>query len=220
MTLGGPLGRDRGCVTALDLRRPPTRPAGNLFRVTAAVSFLSIPLIWAASVVVPPEEIPCLDHPCPPSLDVVGRSAEPVDIILAAAAAELVVIAGYLALAAARGTLDLRAGLRWSPAAVAIVALAVGSWGWLLENGAGRSFNAAELAFLILLASWLLTPLILYVVHRGDRRAVVPVVIGLTPTALGTALLVPNDPLVVPMALPAIMLVAGVITVLAVRRRQ
>ncbi|NIK60721.1 hypothetical protein [Kribbella shirazensis] len=205
----------------LDLHRPPTRPAaGNLFRVTAAVSFLSIPLLYVAYLVVPPDEIPCQDHACPPSADVVGRAPEPSDVVLAAAGAELLVIACYLVLAAARRTLDLRTGLRWSPAAVAIVALAVGSFGWLMDNGAGLSFDAAEVAFLLLLGSWLLTPLVLYAVHRGDRRAVVPVVIGLAPTALGNAFLIANDPLVVPMALPALMLVAGVITVLAVRRRR
>lgn len=209
-------------VTApLNLRRSPTKPAaGNLFRVTAVVSFVSIPLLWLAYLVVPPERIPCQDHPCPPSIDVVRRSAEPLDIVLAAAGAELAVIACYLVLAAARRTLDLRAGLRWSPAAVAVVALAVGSFGWLMDNGAGLSFNAAELIFLILLGAWLLTPLILHVVHRGDRRAVVPVVIGLAPTALCNALLINNDPLVVPMALPATMLVVGVITVRVLRRRH
>ncbi|MET9275053.1 hypothetical protein [Kribbella sp. NPDC003557] len=148
------------------------------------------------------------------------RSAEPLHIVLAAAGAELAVIACYLVLAAARRTLDLRAGLRWSPAALAVVALAVGSFGWLMDNGAGLSFNAAELIFLILLGAWLLTPLILRVVQRGDRRAVVPVVIGLAPTALGNALLINNDPLVVPMALPATMLVVGVITVMVRRRRH
>ncbi|HEY3559518.1 MAG TPA: hypothetical protein VGL05_18735 [Kribbella sp.] len=204
----------------LDLRRSPTKGAGNLFRVTAVVSLLSIPLLWVAYLVVPSEHLPCQDHACPPSPDVVRRSAEPSDIVLAAAGAELVVIACYLALAAVRRTLDLRTGLRWSPAAVAIVALSVGSFGWLLDNGAGLSFDAAELVFLLLLVSWVFTPPILYVVHRGDPRAVIPVVIGLAPTAVGNALLIANDPLVVPMALPAIMLTVGVITVLAVRRRQ
>ncbi|RZT26946.1 hypothetical protein EV649_0694 [Kribbella sp. VKM Ac-2569] len=205
----------------LDLRRPPTRPAaGNLFRVTAAVSFLSIPLLWVAYLVVPPEEIPCQDHACPPSVDVVRRTVEPWVVVVAAAGAELVVIACYLVLAAARGTLDLRTGLRWSPTAVAIVALSVGSFGWLMDNGAGLSFDAAELTFLLLLAAWLLTPLVLYAVHRGDRRAVLPVVVGLAPTALGNAVLIANDPLVAPMGLPAIMLVVGVITVLVVRRRR
>lgn len=204
-----------------DLRRPPTTPAaGGLFRVTAAVSFLSIPLLYVAHLVVPPERTPCQDHACPPSADVVGRAPEPSDVVLAAAGAELVVIACYLVLAAARGTLDLRTGLRWSPAAVAIVALAVGSFGWLMDNGAGLSFDAAEVAFLVLLGAWLLTPLILYAVHRADPRAVIPVVVGLAPTALGNALLINNDPLVVPMALPVVMLTAGVITVLVVRRRS
>ena len=216
------MGRHCGFVTAerLDLRRSPTRGAGNLFRVTAVVSFLSIPLLWVAYLVVPSEHLPCQDHACPPSSDVVRRSAEPSDLVLAAAGAELVVIACYLALAALRRRLDLRTGLRWSPAAVAIVALAVGSFGWLLDNGAGLSFDPAEVVFLLLLASWLLMPLVLYVVHRGDRRAVIPVVVGLAPTAVGNALLIANDPLVVPMALPAIMLTVGVITVLVVRRRR
>jgi hypothetical protein len=209
-------------VTAerLDLRRPSASGVGNLFRMTAVVSCLSIPLLWVAYLVVPSEHIPCQDYTCPPSPDVVRRSVEPSDAVLAAAGAELVVIACYLALAAARRTLDLRAGLRWSPAAVAIVALAVGSFGWLLDNGAGLSFDAAELVFLLLLASWLFTPLVLYVVHRADRRAVIPVVVGLAPTAVGNALLITNDPLVVPMALPAIMLTVGVITVLVVRRHR
>ncbi|TCC33620.1 hypothetical protein [Kribbella sindirgiensis] len=204
----------------LDLRRSPTRPAGSLFRVTAAVSFLSIPLLLVAYLVVPPDHIPCQDHACPPSTDVVRRTAEPLDLVLAAALAELVVIACYLAIAAARRSLDLRTALRWSPAAVAIVTLAVGSFGWLLDNGAGLSFDAAEVAFLLLLVAWLFTPLILYVVHRGDRQAAVPVVIGLAPTAVGNALLINNDPLIPLMALPATMLTIGVLTLVAVRRRE
>ncbi|WP_350277296.1 hypothetical protein [Kribbella sp. HUAS MG21] len=204
----------------LDLRRAPARPAvGNLFRVTAGVSLLSIPLLWVAHLLVPARAIPCQDHPCPPSLDVI-RDPEPIDAVLAAVGVELVVILGYLVLAAARRTLDLRTGLRWLPVAVVIVVLAVGSFGWLLEAGAGRSYDASELTFLILLGAWVLMPLILYVVHRADPRAVVPVIIGLAPTALGNALLINNDPLVVPMALPAIMLVVGVITVLVMRRRR
>jgi hypothetical protein len=205
----------------LDLRRPPTRPAaGNLFRVTAAVIFLSIPLLYVAYLVVPPDSIPCLDHACPPSTDVVGRAPEPWKVVVTAAGVELVVIACYLVLAAARRTLDLRTGLRWSPAAVVVVALAVGSFGWLMDNGAGLSFDAAELTFLLVLAAWVLTPPILYAVHRGDRRAVLPIAIGLAPTALGNTILIANDPLIVPMGLPAIMLVIAVITVLVVRRRE
>lgn len=203
-----------------DLRLRPTRPAGNLFRVTAAASFLSVPLLWVAYLVVPPDHVPCQDHACPPSADVVGRTTDPLDAVLAAAVAELVVIACYLAAAAIRRTLDLRTGLRWAPAAVAIVALAVGSFGWLLDNGAGLSFDAAEVAFLLVLVAWLFTPLILYVAHRGDRQAVVPVVIGLAPTAVGNAVLINNDPLVPLMALPTAMLAIGVITTVAVRRRE
>lgn len=204
----------------LDLRRSPTRPVGNLFRVTAAVSFLSIPLLWVAYLVVPPEHVACQDHACPPSADVVRGTAEPLDAVLAAAVAELVLIACYLAIAAARRSLDLRTGLRWSPAAVAVVALAVGSFGWLLDNGAGRSFDTAEVTFLLVLVAWLFTPLILYVVHRADRQAAVPVVIGLAPTAVGNALLINNDPLVPLMALPATMLAISVLALVAVRRRE
>ncbi|TCC38333.1 hypothetical protein [Kribbella speibonae] len=202
----------------LDLRRRPAKPAGNLFRVTAAVSFLSLPLFWAVYELYPRSGVdPCPEDAqevCPPTL------SEPVNelaVLLVVACVELLVIGGYLAFAAARRSLDLRSGLRWSPIAVTIVALAVGGFGWLIEGDDLRRLDSLELALLLLFAVWLLTPLVLYGVHRGDRRAVIPVVLALAPTGAGAAFVATDSPLA---ALPAVMLVVAVLTVLVVRRRE
>ncbi|TCC23616.1 hypothetical protein [Kribbella speibonae] len=208
----------------LNLRRPPPKPAGDLFRVTAAVSFLTLPLLWAAKVILPPLG----QGPCPRGAycpaEVLGPT-DPLGLVVAAAVAEFVVIGCYLALASTRRTLDLRTGLRWFPVAAAVVALAVGFFGWLMDTSSRldedldlrEGSSSTESAFALLLFLWLLTPVILYGVHRGDRSAVVPVVIGLAPTAVCGVLLI-SEHLLNP--LPAIMLVVGVLTALLVRRRH
>jgi hypothetical protein len=184
------------------------------------VSALSIPLLVLAYQVVPGGPVDCMDAPCPPSLDSGGGPVEALDAVLATVGAEVLVIAAYLIYAVACRTLALRAVARWAPAAVAVVALAVASFGWLLENGAGKTYDPAELAFLIVLCAWVLVPLLLYVVHRGDRTGALLVAGGLAPTALGNALLIRNDPLGFPMTIPAIMLAIGVAVLLIVRRRS
>ncbi|TCC05702.1 hypothetical protein [Kribbella soli] len=206
----------------LDLRRRPTKPAGNLFRVTAAVSFLSLLVLWAAYEWWPSPGFESCHRtaggePCPPSVDSIGSALDPPQLILVTAVVELVAIGCYLALAAARRTLDLRTGLRWSPVAVAVIALAVGGFGWLMDGGDLNSFGSVAPGFVLLFALWLLTPLVLYGIHRGDRGAVIPVAIGLAPTAACNAVVVQDDPAG---ALPAVMLVVAVLTVVVVRRRQ
>ena len=206
----------------LDLRRPAPKRAGNLFRVTAAVSFLSLPLLWVVYLLYP---LPQLDscrrveggEPCPPSIDRVGRSVDELDLFLATVGVELIAIGCYLALATARGSLEWRTGLRWSPVAGAVVALAVGGFGPLIDDGDLNGVESVRLGFLLLFALWLLTPLVLYCVYRADRHAAVPVAVGLAPTAATNALVIPDDPVA---ALPAVMLVAGVLTLLVVRRRK
>ncbi|MEU8225274.1 hypothetical protein [Kribbella sp. NPDC048915] len=187
--------------------------------MTAAVSALSIALLVLAWQIVPGQPPDCMDAPCPPSVDRHSGPVEPLHGVLAAVGMELVVIGWYLIYAVAARTLDLRAVMRWAPVTVAVVVLAVASFGWLLENGAGKSYDPAELGFLIVLGAWLLVPLLLYVVHRGDRTGALLVAAGLAPTALGNALLIRNDPLGFPMAIPAVMLAIGVGTLLIVRRR-
>ncbi|WP_327633631.1 hypothetical protein OHB24_26960 [Kribbella sp. NBC_00482] len=206
---------------SLDLRRRPTRAAGNLFRVTAAVSFLTLPLLWAVYLLRPLAEPdscpPDAREACPPSLDTVGGSVNELVLLLATACLELMAIACYLAWAAARRNLDLRSGLRWSPLAITIVALAVGGFGWLIDEGDLNGIDSVALGLLLLFALWLFTPLALYGVHRGDRRAVIPVVVGLAPTAVCNAIVVPDAPVG---ALPAVMLVVSAVVVVIVRRRE
>lgn len=205
----------------LDLRRRPTKPAGNLFRVTAAVSFLSFPLVWEAYLLFPLAELESCtgdgNAPCPLSLDTGRGFLHELGPLLATACVELVVIACYLAWATARRTLDLRTGLRWSPIAIVIVALAVGGFGWLIDGGDLSGPDAVEPGLVLLFALWLFTPLAVYGVHRGDRRAVIPVVIGLAPTAAVNAYVVPEAPIG---TFPAVMLVVAVLTVVVVRRRE
>lgn len=205
----------------LDLRRQPTRPAGNLFRVTAAVTFVSLPLLWVAYWVYP---LPKLDS-CPPDAQeacpatvTVGGSVEAVGRLLPVAVVQLVLIGCYVALTAVRRTLDLRTSLRWAPTTVAVVALAIGGFSWLADEVDLDldDFGTVGLGYLLLLALWLLTPLVLYVVHRGDRRAVLPVFIGLAPTAASGLFELEDSPLA---ALPSVMLVIAVIIVTIVRRR-
>lgn len=204
----------------LDLRRRPAKPAGNLFRVTAAAGFLTLPLLWAAYVLSPPTGPgPCpadAREVCPPSVDTVGGSVNELVLLSATACLELAVIGCYLVWATTHRTLDLRAGLRWSPLAVMIVALAVGGFGWLIDEGYLNGIDSVGFGLVLLLVLWLLAPLALYGVHRADRRAVLPVALGLAPTAAWNALVVTEDPLG---ALPPAMLVVAVVTVVVVRRR-
>ncbi|TDW94338.1 hypothetical protein EV137_1642 [Kribbella pratensis] len=209
-------------ATLTDLRRRPAKPAGSLFRVTAAVSFLTLLVLWAVYEWWPSPEFESCHRtaggePCPPSVDSVGSALDPPYLILVTALVELVAIGGYLALAAARRTLDLRTGLRWSPAAVAVVALAVGGFGWMMDGGDLNGLDSVAPGFLLLFAGWLLTPLVLYGVHRGDRGAVILVVIGLAPTAVCNAMLVQDYPAG---ALPGVMLVVSTVVVVIVRRRD
>ncbi|TCC33619.1 hypothetical protein [Kribbella sindirgiensis] len=204
----------------LDLDRRPVRPVGNLFRVTAAASVLTLPLFWGLRVVLPNSvEVNCVVQPCPPSVDSMGMSVSSAAVLVITAAVELVVIAAYLARAAARRTLDLRTGLRWSPAAVAAVALATGGFSWLLNESQVDlgDLGSTGFGYLLLLALWLLTPLVLYVVDRGDRRAVLPVSIGLAPTAVAGLFALEDSPIA---ALPTAMLIIALTTVLLLRRRQ
>lgn len=111
----------------------------------------------------------------------------------------------------------LRTGVRWSPVAVAVVALAVGGFGWLIEGGDLNGLDSVRLGSVVLLALWLFTPLVLYGVHRCDPGAVILVVIGLAPTAVCNALVVQEDPVA---ALPAVMLVVSAAVIVIVRRRE
>ncbi|WP_328998542.1 hypothetical protein OHA18_29320 [Kribbella sp. NBC_00709] len=207
----------------LDLRRPVPRPAGNLFRVTAVVSFLSLPLIWAAFLWLPglfaggDDGDWCQDgNACVAPDDGSTNSIDGLYLIVAAACVELAVIGCYLAVAASHRGLGLRARLHGLPTAVAIVVLAVGGFAWLLVAEGTELVGSAGIGIL-LFAFWLFTPLVLYRVHRADRRAVIPVAIGLAPTAACNAY-VALDFLIA--ALPAVMLVVAIGTVVVVRLRQ
>lgn len=200
----------------ISLRRPVGKPAGNLYRVTAAVTFVTLPLFWLLDeLLATTAPDPCANLPrgavCEPvpALDRSDGSPGGLQLFLWTIAAELIVIACYLVLALVRRTLDLRAALRWSPAAVALLVLAVGGFGWLFDRrGNLIGFDAVSVGYLVLFAGWLLAPVILYDVYRGDRAAVVPVAIGLAPTAVVNALFQESFT-----ALPAVMLLVAVATV-------
>ncbi len=212
-------------VTAprLSLRRPVGKPAGNLYRVTAAVIFVTVLLFWLLDeLLATTAPDPCANLPrgavCEPvpALDRSDGSPTGLQLFLCTIAVELLVIACYLVLALARRTIDPRAALRWSPTAVALVLLATGGFGWLFDrSGNTIGLDAVSVGYLVLFACWLLTPLVLYDVYRGDRAAVVPVALGLAPTAVINALF--QDATT---ALPAVMLVVAVVTVVVVHLRR
>ncbi|WP_344198073.1 hypothetical protein [Kribbella karoonensis] len=207
----------------ISLRRAVPRPAGYLYRVTAAVTFVTLLLVWlldellATTAPDPCENVPrgTVCEP-PPALDRSDGYTSGLELFLWTIAVELLVIACYLGLALARRTIDLRAALRWSPAAVMLVLLAVGGFGWVLDDSRTLS-GSLGIGYLILFGCWLLTPLVLYDVYRGDRAAVVPVAIGLAPTAVLNAAFQDWTT-----SLPAVMLVVAIATVVVVhlRRRQ
>lgn len=204
-------------VPRLDLDRRPGRPAGSLFRVTAAVGLLTLPLFWALHVVLPNSvRVNCVVQPCPQSM---SRGVDDMTVLVITAAVDLLAIAAYLAAAAVRRTLDLRTGLRWSPAAVAVVALATGGFSWLLNESQVDlgDLGSEGFGYQLLFGLWLFTPLVLYIVDRGDRRAVIPVFIGLAPTAVCSLFALEDSPIA---ALPTAMLVIALTTVLLLRRRQ
>lgn len=213
----GPLARDGVSVTAprLDLRRPARKkPAGNLFRVTGAVSFLTLALFWVVAQLLPESySDPCPGESagvaCPPLPAVEGGVVSDLQVFLATAGVELAVIAGYLVLAVVRQRTEPGAALRWSPAAVAIVALAVTGFAGILSDDSWSPY------FVL----WIVTPLVLYDVYRGDPGAVIPVVLGLAPTAVCCALVAFWGDLAMGV-LPALMLlVSGAVVVVLSNRR-
>ncbi|MFD7158726.1 hypothetical protein ACFV9C_29285 [Kribbella sp. NPDC059898] len=206
----------------ISLRRPAAgRPAGNLYRVTAAVTFVTVLLFWLLDeLLATTAPDPCANVPrgtvCapPPALDRSDGSPTGLQLLLWTIAVEVLVIACYLALAIVRRTIDVRAALRWSPAAVMLVVLAVGGFGWLFGNTWTLS-GTVGVGYLILFACWLLTPLVLYDVYRGDRAAVVPAAIGLAPTVVLNAAFQEWTT-----SLPAVMLVIALATVAFLHLRR
>lgn len=201
------------------------KPAGNLYRVTAAVTFVTLPLLWLLDeLLATTAPDPCADLPrgaiCEPvpALDRSTGSPTGLQLFLWTIAVELLVIACYLILALVRRTIDLRAAVRWSPTAVALVLLAVGGLGWLFDRrGNPIGLGTVSLAYLVLFACWLLAPVILYDVYRGDRAATTPAAIGLAPTAVLNALFQNATT-----ALPGVMLLVAIAAVAVghLRRRH
>jgi hypothetical protein len=203
----------------VDLRRPPERAAGNLYRVTAALALLSFPLFWAVYWVLPVSApYNCAQQPCPQSMDSMPAPTA-LNLIVPTAAIELVVLAVYLAIATRRQPLDPRARLRWLPASLVVVALATGGFSWLVDD-VGLDVEVlgdSGPGYLVLLGLWLLTPLVTYAVRRGDRRAAIPVLIGLVPTAVCSIFIVDKYPIA---ALPFVMIVASLPVALVTRRSR
>jgi len=167
----------------LDLRRRTRPPAAGLLRFTAVVAALTLPLVVGLSIWKPfgPE-------PCGGTLDANGfpvpctEVINPFDVIfratVAAGCIELVAIGIYLAVTLPRTTATPGAVLRWLPVSASVVALALGGFSVVSRGGA--------LAWFL----WLIAPLIFYGVHRADPTAVVPVLLGLLPSAVVSAILV------------------------------
>ncbi|MGW7682671.1 hypothetical protein ACWGID_18165 [Kribbella sp. NPDC054772] len=203
----------------LDLHRPVRKPAGNLFRVTAAVSVLSLPLLLAADLWLPlPDYDVCYDdEPCP-SLDTITGSSTAWILLLITAGTQLVILGCYIAVALRRRTLDLPAVRRWLPTAIAVIALALGGLGWLISAIGLNPKPGQVVTYLVLLALWLLAPLVLYDVQRGDPRAVIPVTLALLPTVGLTTISALDFGAFA--ALPVVMLLIALATVVIARRRQ
>lgn len=191
------------------------RQAGNLYRVTAAVVALSVPLAVASYVL----QLTTGLGRCRPYPDCqVLPAPDPYTgfILSTTAGAELALIGGYVLLAVARGRLTRDAALHALPTAIAVVVLAIVGLGGWLDAPTHRSAAPAGIGVLILLGLWLLAPLVLYRVQRGDRGAAIPVALALLPTVFVNVFALPRVPLA---ALPPVMLAAAVITVALVRRR-
>ncbi|MGW5195386.1 hypothetical protein ACWEOO_39445 [Kribbella sp. NPDC004138] len=201
----------------LDVHRPPLRPAGNLLRVTAAVAALSVPLALASYVLqVATGAGQC--SPQPECQELILPEVYSPFVLSTTVVAELVLVGCYLALATARGRLTRDAARRALPAALGVVFLAVaGLAGWLEAPTNHPGDAPVGTGYLILLGLWLLAPVVLYGVHRGDRGAPIPVALALVPTAFVSIGALPKVPFA---ALPAVMLAVAVVAIAIVRRRR
>ncbi|MFG1812558.1 hypothetical protein ACGFIF_02240 [Kribbella sp. NPDC049174] len=173
----------------LDLRRRTRHPAAGLFRATAVVAALTLPLVWVLTAWAPFGPVRCgrelgsdgIPVPCPDSIrpyDALFRA------ILATGAAELVAIGIYLVVALPRSTAPASAVLRQLPLSAGVIALALGPYAVATE-GTGL------LTPLFLL--WILAPLIVYGVHRADARSAVIVLLALLPSGVVSAILVLDE---------------------------
>ena len=184
-----------------DLRRPIDRPAGGLFRASAASAALTFPLLWLFTAWAPFGPEPCI-RVCP------GSIPEYDDVFFAipsTAVVELVVVGVYLAVVLLRRTADADI-LRWLPVSVGVVVLAVAPLPPL------SSADSELLAPLPLL--WILVPLVLYFVNRGDDGAAKWVLLALAPSCVMGALVVQENALA---ALPAGLLVATAVAAVGIR---
>ncbi|MET9275054.1 hypothetical protein [Kribbella sp. NPDC003557] len=204
-------------VLRLDVDRPPPRPAGNLFRVAAAVAALSVPLALASYVLqVATGAGQC--SPQPECQELILPEVFSAFVLSTTVGAEFVLVGCYVALATARGRLARGAALRALPAVLGVVILAVaGLVGWLEKPSNHPGDAPVGTGYLILLGLWVLAPLVLYGVHRGDRGAPIPTALALVPTAFVSVGALPKVPLA---GLPPVMLVLAVVTVALVRPRR
>lgn len=191
--------------------------SNNLLRVTAAVAALSVPLALASyGLQVATGVGQC--SPQPECQEQILPEVYSAFVLSATVVAELVLIGCYLALATARGRLVRDAALRTLPAVLGLVILAVaGLVGWLEAPTNHPGDAPVGIGYLILLGLWLLAPLVLYGVHRGDQRAPIPVALALVPTVFVGLGALPKVPLA---GLPPVMLLIAVVAIALVRRRR
>jgi hypothetical protein len=190
---------------------------GNLFRVAAGVAALSVPLALAAYVLQVATGVgQC--SPQPECQEQILPEVYSAFVLSTTVVAELGLVGCYLALATAHGRLVRDAALRALPAVLGVVILAVaGLVGWLEAPTNHPGDAPIRPGYLVLLGLWLLAPLVLYGVHRGDQRAPIPVALALVPTAFVSIGALPKVPLA---GLPAVMLIMAVVAIAIARRRQ
>jgi hypothetical protein len=202
-------------VPSLDFRLPPPGPAGKLLRVTAVVAGLSVPLAMASYVLQVATGVGRC-RPWPGCEELILPEVHTGFVLSTTAGAELALIGCCLGLATARGKVPRGAALHELPPAIGVAILAVVGLGGWLEAPSHHAGASPGVGYLILLGLWLLAPLVLHGVHRADRGALIPVTLGLLPTAFVSIGALPKVPLA---ALPPIML-ATAITTVAIARRQ
>ncbi len=154
---------------------------------------MTLPLVWMLGAWDPFGPPPC--RLCPgvePRYDALFRA------IVLSGCVQLVAVGIYLVASVPRAIAAPGAILRWFPASIAVVALALGAF---VPGSFSRNGDWLYLLFLV----WLVAPLIFYAVHRADPRSVVPVLLGLVPAGVISAILAADH---VAAGMPAAILLA------------
>jgi hypothetical protein len=189
----------------MTLRHPGQKPAADLFRVTAVLVAVLVPVfeLLLHSGVFAPRSSPITPDGPVPAIEV-SWSAEADWSIWVTWVTELILIVGYLVTAVARRTVAVGAAVRWGLLAWVIVFLAY-IWFWSLAVSTDP-----------VICLWLVAPLVFFAVHRAHPAGTLWVLAGLLLSAVETFFLTHHEGSALA-GLPLVMIVgAGV--VLGVRR--